>query len=108
MKRTLMLAALAAASSITPALAQDAAGDSVQVVSFADLDLSRKADVRKLDRRIALAVSEVCGAGSNADPAGKNDIRRCRAELTAHLTAERERAIASKARPDILVAARER
>jgi UrcA family protein len=108
MKRTLAFAAIAAASSFTPASARDAVDDRVQVVSFADLDLSRQSDVRTLDRRIALAVAEVCGTGSDVDPAGKNDIRRCRVETTALLTAERERAIALNGRSRIVVAARER
>ena len=102
MKRTLILAAIAAASA--PASAEERR----HVVSFADLDLSIAAHVRTLDRRIAIAVEEVCGTASDADPGGKNDVRRCRVETTARLTAERERAIASRGRPEILVAARER
>jgi len=110
MKRTFTLAAIAAAAaaSLSPALAQETPADRTHVVSFADLDLSRKADVRRLDRRIALAVEDVCGSASSADPAGRNDVRRCRVETTARLTSERERAISSRGRPDILVAARER
>ena len=108
MIRTLILAAIAAASLCTPALAQEAPGERTQVVSFADLDLSSQADVHKLDRRIAIAVADVCGVTSDADPAGKNDVRRCRVETAARLTAERERAIASRGRTDIVVAARTR
>jgi UrcA family protein len=108
MKRTLAFAAFAAASCFTPALAQETEGDRRHVVSFADLDLSRQADVRRLDRRIAIAVADACGAASDADPAGKNDVRRCRVETTARLTAERERAIALRGRRDLVVAARER
>jgi UrcA family protein len=108
MKRPFAIAAIVAASLLTPALAQDAPAERRQVVSIGDLDLSREAHVRKLNRRIAIAVAEVCGAASDADLAGKNDVRRCRAETTSRLTAERERAIGSKARRDIVVAVRER
>jgi UrcA family protein len=108
MKTLLTLAAVVAASSFTPALAQDAAGERRHVVHYSDLDLSREADLRKFDRRLARAIAEACGSASDFDPAGKNQVRRCRDRLWAGLTAERERTIASRARPDIVVAARER
>ncbi len=106
--RTLALAAIAAASSFGPGLAQASAGERRHVVSYADLDLSKEADVRMFDRRLRFAVSEVCGTASDFDPAGKNDVRRCRSELGADLTVERQRAIASRTRTDIMVAARKR
>jgi UrcA family protein len=108
MKPILTLAALVAASSFTPAVAQDAAGERRHVVHYSDLDLSREADLRRFDRRLAFAIAEACGTASDFDPAGKNQVRRCREGLRAGLTPGRERAIASRARPDIVVAVRER
>ena len=108
MNRIAILAALVAASSLTPALAQASAGDPVERVRVADLDLSREADVRRLDRRIRSAVEQVCGATSDADPAGRNEARRCRAETRARLAVQRQRAIASAGRPSRVALASER
>lgn len=108
MKHTLALAAIAAVSSFAPALAQDAGRERSHVVAYGDLDLRREADLRKLDRRLEIAIAEVCGIASDFDPAGKNQVRRCRTALRAGLTAEREHAIASRARPEIMVATRQR
>jgi UrcA family protein len=65
------------------------------VVSYADLDLSTDAGVRKLDRRIRSAVEEACGPISSADPAGKNEVRECRAETLASARAQRDIVIAA-------------
>jgi UrcA family protein len=101
---TLMLSAFAAA----PALAQiSPTVVNRVVVSTADLDLSQKSGQRALDRRIAIAVVEACGETSNVDPAGKNEIRRCRAETSAQVAANRDRLVelASNGK-DIVLAAR--
>jgi UrcA family protein len=101
---TLMLSAFAAA----PALAQTSpTAVNRVVVSTADLDLSQKSGQRALDRRIAIAVVEACGETSNVDPAGKNEIRRCRAETSAQVAANRDRLVelASNGK-DIVLAAR--
>ena len=99
MNRIIMLAALAAvptfAFAAQPAEAQNANIDAhTQVVSFDDLDLTSEADVRILDRRIRSAVQAACGPTSDADPAGNNDVRRCRAETSALIEARRTVAIA--------------
>jgi UrcA family protein len=100
MKRIITLAALVAAPLFAPALAQaPASADRVQIVSYADLDLSKEADVRKLDRRVRAAVKNVCGAASDVDVAGKNEVRRCRTITSERLSLERAIAIASAARP---------
>ena len=78
------------------------------MVSYADLDLSRAADVRKLDRRIRAAVDEVCGAASAADPEGRNEVRRCRALTRDSLAAARGTAIAAAAQPTQVAAMAER
>ena len=108
MKKMLMLAALVAAPAFAPALAQGPAADRTQVVSHADLDLARAGDVRKLDRRINSAVNHVCGTASSADPAGKNEVRRCRVLTRESLAAERGTAIAAASQPTRVALASER
>ena len=109
MNRIMILAALVAAPLIaSPSQAQGAEADRTRVVSVADLDLSRKADVRMLDIRIRQAVEEVCGTASDADPHGKNEVRRCRALTSERFSAERGRAIASAAQPTQVASASDR
>ena len=104
MTRIIMLAALAAtpffalAVSPAPAHSQHIQAYS-QVVSYGDLDLSDEAGVRALDRRIRTAIHTVCGVPSDADPAGKNDIRRCQIETAGRIAALRNLAIAEARQP---------
>jgi len=93
------------AFSATPALAQPpvVANSTVQT---ADLDLSTAKGQRVLDLRLGQAVKEVCGTGSPADLAGQNEIRRCRVDTLARLTAERDQRIAAASGSPIEVAAR--
>ena len=100
----LMLSAFAA----SPALAQTApSADNRIVVRTADLDLSKAAGQRTLDHRIAIAAVEACGVTSPADPAGRNEVLRCRDETSASVAANRDRLVelASKGK-DIVLAAR--
>jgi UrcA family protein len=100
----LMLSAFAAA----PALAQSTpSAENRIVVRTADLDLGSASGQRTLDHRIAIAVVEACGETSPADPAGKNEILRCRDETSAQVAANRDRLVelASKGK-DIVLAAR--
>ena len=102
MNRIIILAALVAAPSLAlslpgaPAFAQDAQSARV---SYDDLDLSRERDVRILDRRIRSAVEEACGPESDVDPAGNNEVRRCRTETLAIVAAQRQVAIAAARQP---------
>ena len=74
------VAALAAALP-TPALAA-MPGERVSVtVQTRDLDLSSKAGQSSLRQRLRFAAAEACGEASAADPAGRREVRRCRAEL---------------------------
>jgi len=84
-------------SFLTPARAQ-VANQSVKVVSFADLDLRKRQDLRKLDRRIATAIASVCGPTSNVDPAGKNEARKCRLATADQVVAARDRIITGRAK----------
>ena len=75
-------------------------------VQVADLDLSTPSGQRALDRRLTRAVIEVCGAASEADLAGKNDVRQCRVDTLASLSEERNQRIAAASAQPIKVAAR--
>lgn len=75
-------------------------------VQTADLDLSSAAGQRALNHRLGLAAKEVCGKASDVDVAGKNDVRRCRAETLASLASERDQRIADASNQPIEVAAR--
>lgn len=109
MNRIMILAALVAAPLIaSPSQAQGAEADRTRVVSVADLDLSRKADVRMLDIRIRRAVEEVCGTASDADPHGKNEVRRCRALTAERVALQRDQAVASADRPAAIALVAER
>ena len=99
MNKILIAAAALVASFATlapPAFAQDSAGQ--VVVSYADLDLSTRAGVRTFDRRIRSAVEQACGPISSFDPAGKNEVRECRAETLELARAQRDTAIAADVR----------
>ena len=102
---TKIVLAMVLAFAATPALAQPPV-TVTSTVQTADLDLSSPKGQRALDRRLELAVKEVCGAASDVDIAGKNDVRRCRAETLAGLASERDQRIARAAGEPIEVAAR--
>lgn len=89
----------------TPALAEPPV-TAVSIVQTADLDLSSRAGQQTLDHRLSQAVKEVCGTASDVDIAGKNEVRRCRADTLANLSAERDQRIAAASSSPIKVAAR--
>jgi len=89
----------------TPAFAEPAA-IATATVQTADLDLSSQAGREALDNRLNQAVKDVCGKASDVDISGKNDVRRCRAETLASLSAERDQRIAATSVSPIKVAAR--
>lgn len=100
---SLLLAALAA----TPALAEPVPAAGRVVVRTADLDLATRVGQRLLDRRLANAVVEACGAASDIDLAGSNDVRRCRDETHARLASDRARLVELASRSlSIVIAAR--
>ncbi len=101
MKTIMILATAAAALALnaSPAVAQSPAGETQLVINYSDLDLSTRAGVRQLDRRIRTAVQVACGPVSDADLAGKNDAIQCRAETLALARAQREVAIAEARHP---------
>ena len=73
-----------AAIKAAPALAEaQPVEPKVSLVRTADLDLGSAAGRRELDLRLARASREVCGAASDADLKGKNEVRQCRERTLA-------------------------
>lgn len=111
MKQTLkIIAAAALATTIVwkaaPALAAEAP-QNVAIVSTADLDLASKAGARTLEQRLVIAAHQVCGAASDADLVGKNQVRACRTKVLGEARAEGARLAAGPAPTrDIQIAAR--
>ena len=83
-----------------PALAQDQVPGQavVSLVRTADIDISTADGQRQLDRRLSIAAREVCGTASDADLAGKNDVRACRAETLAKAKAQKATIFAAAGR----------
>ena len=102
---TKILLASLLAFTATPALAE-APVIATTTVQTADLDLSSTQGQRALDQRLNQAVKEVCGTASDADIAGKNDVRRCRVDTLASLSDDRDQRIAAASNQPIKVAAR--
>ena len=97
-----------AAIKAVPAVAEPVAGSDVNVsiVHTADLNLSTDAGRRALDVRLAQAAREVCGSASDADLAGKNKARACRANVLADARARGEQLAARGGSETITLAAR--
>lgn len=102
---TKTIIAMLLAFTATPALAE-APAIATSTVQTADLDLSTAKGQQALQHRLSQAVKEVCGNASDADVAGNNDVRRCRAETLASLSSERDQRIARASGDPIQVAAR--
>ncbi|MGE5564240.1 MAG: UrcA family protein [Bacillota bacterium] len=79
-----LVSALATAAVIkaAPALAEPAQ-QNVAVVHTSDLDLSSSIGRAELEHRLVRAAYEVCGTASDADLAGRNQVRACRANVLA-------------------------
>ena len=90
-----------------PALAQTpptTAEIAVSLVHTSDLDLNSAADKRRLDQRLANAAREVCGAASEADIEGRNDVRECRKETLAKAQIQKASVLASANNPGAPIA----
>lgn len=90
---------------VAPALAQTPAHPGELVVSHvrtSDLDIRSAAGQRRLDQRLANAAREVCGAVSDADIAGKNDIRECRSEVLAKARQQKLAILAAASRGSVV------
>ena len=98
-----LLTALIAA----PVFAEPAPAQNKVIVRTSDLNLSTALGQRRLDRRLAHAVVDVCGVASTADLAGSNEVRRCRDDTASRLLTDRGRLIAVASRStSIVIAAR--
>lgn len=105
MKTLLAFAAASAAFGAAPAPARDSAPvPQSEVVRYADLNLATEAGRSALDRRISLAVREVCGSASDVDVHGKNLVRRCRMETSRAVSAQREAALAADSAASVRLA----
>ena len=91
-----------------PALAEPAPAQNISIVRTADLDLSTDAGRRALDQRLAIAAREVCGTASDADLTGKNEARRCRANVLAEARAKGESLAAIRSDGQIVLIASNR
>jgi len=74
----------------------------VSRVQTSDLDLSSGPGTRELQQRLTLAAREVCGTASDADVAGKNDVRKCRNEALARATNDRAALLAAASRGAVI------
>jgi len=90
MLKTILTAALFAAS--LPAAAQAEQVTRHVHVSYADLDLRHPNDVKELDRRLRVAVAEVCPETQPQDRQVSFSVLRCR--HAAHVGAAAQRAAA--------------
>ena len=97
--------AMLLAFTATPTLAEKPV-IATSTVQTADLDLKTAKGQQALDHRLQQAVKEVCGEASDVDVAGKNEVRRCRADTLSSLSAERDQRIARATGDPIEVAAR--
>ncbi|QIL02334.1 UrcA family protein [Sphingomonas sinipercae] len=87
----------AAGTKAVPALAEPLRSDvQVSVVHTGDLDLSGSDGRRQLQLRLSQAAREVCGAASDFDLAGKNDVRRCRDAVLAKARSDSDALIAAR------------
>jgi UrcA family protein len=102
---TKILFATLLAFSATPALAEPPV-IATSFVETAGLDLSTPQGQRALDQRLSRAVKQVCGTASDADLSGQNEVRRCRVDTLASVSAERDQRIAAASASPIKVAAR--
>ena len=97
--------ALVLALLATPALAQPPA-TATSIIRLADLDLASQAGQRALNRRLSIAIAEVCGTASDADLVGQNEVRRCRVATRARVANDRDQRIAASSGNAIVIAAR--
>jgi UrcA family protein len=99
MRSLLSLAAVAAAFTAAPSLAEDRPPPGATIlVPTADLDLGTRAGIAALDRRIRDALETACGQVSDSDLAGKNRVRACLVATRAEVDAQRQRHLAAAAR----------
>ena len=97
---------LAACLWAAPASAEPVGEPNIVRISYADLDLGSPQGTAKLDRRIRSAVQTACGTASDADLAGKNDVRHCRASTYQAASAQVRLAAATGRKSPVLLASK--
>jgi UrcA family protein len=100
-----LFVAAAGLLSAAPVVAEPLTGQNVSIVSTAGLDLSSAAGRAALDHRLVIAADELCGTPSDADLAGKNRARECRAAVLAQARSASAE-LASRDNPILIAAAR--
>jgi UrcA family protein len=90
------LAAAAALTIASPAVAEPAEQLSVTIVHTADIDLSTDAGLRTLNQRLAIAAHKLCDTASAVDLKGLNAERDCRAAVLANGQAKAQLVAARK------------
>ena len=89
-----IIATVALLATTAPAFAQPEGTTRTVHVSYADLDLSRAAGVKQLDRRLRIALANVCPARDGATPFA---VLQCRKAASVALASQRTAAIAGAA-----------
>jgi UrcA family protein len=89
-----LAASLAATFAAAPLSAQAPAATDRLIVRTADLDLSSRAGIATLERRVLSAVQESCGTLSDSDLQGKNLVIACRRQTFDQAMAQARGAIA--------------
>ena len=89
-----LAASLTATLAISPVAAQAPASPDRVIVRYADLDLSSRAGMAALNRRVLTAVEEACGTISDSDLHGKNLAIACRHRTFGEAMAQARGAIA--------------
>ena len=101
----ILLSSLLLTITATPAFAAPAR-PVTSIVRTADLDLASQAGQHALDRRLTIAIADVCGAASDAALVGQNEVRRCRVATRERVASDREQRIAASSGNPIEIAAR--
>lgn len=101
----IFLSSLLLTIAATPVVAAPAS-QVTSIVQTADLDLASQAGQRALDRRLSIAIVDVCGTASDADLVGQNEVRRCRVATRQRVASDRDQRIAASSASPIEIAAR--
>ena len=101
----ILLSSLLLTLAATPVLATPPV-PATSIVRTADLVLASQAGQRALDRRLAIAIADVCGTASDADLVGQNEVRRCRVATRQRVASDRNQRIAASSGNPIEIAAR--
>lgn len=79
----------------------------VRIVPTADLNLASEAGRKALNHRITRAVIDLCGQAADVDLAGRNAVRKCRADTLAEAYQARDQRLVLRSDEPIRLAARD-